>query len=87
MVVLDHFNSFLTLVSTTIYSGNSIQDPLAKKVSIKKLDSKKDHTVINGFLIRSQIIGDSDFQSQSWIIKPYPNHTVLTPSWNMILVC
>lgn len=35
---------------------------------------------ISGVVIKSQIIGDSAFSNQNWIIKPYPNAVVLTPT-------
>ena len=35
---------------------------------------------ITGFLIKPQMIGDSALTNRSWIIKPYPNHAVLTPT-------
>ena len=38
------------------------------------------HRELSGFLIMPMIIGDSAFSNWSWIIKPYPNHAVLTPT-------
>lgn len=35
---------------------------------------------ISGFLIKAQLIGDSTFPNQSWMIQPYHNHVVLTPT-------
>ena len=35
---------------------------------------------ISQFLIKLQIIGDIAFPNQNWIIKPYRNNAVLTPT-------
>ena len=73
----------LFLYASVRYPG-SIHDSSVLQLSdiYRKIEHENlaPHREISGFQNKPWIIGDSAFPNRSWIIKPYPNHVVLTPT-------
>ena len=75
--------NMLFLYASVRYPG-SIHDSRVLQLSdiYRKIEHENlaPHREISGFQNKPWIIGDSAFPNRSWIIKPYPNHVVLTPT-------